>query len=185
MSLAADALGVARLLAAAAFPWVLGRALAGEGSPWLPLGLVVAASATDFFDGILARRAGTPSRHGALLDNLADIAFVLAAAASGAAHGLVVPHAPAAIALAFGAYLFASARGTPGSWRPARSTLGHAAGVLNYGLAALVAGAASPLGPVVTGALRPASLLVAGVNLAAVLDRAVRRGRPPAPASRA
>jgi CDP-diacylglycerol--glycerol-3-phosphate 3-phosphatidyltransferase/cardiolipin synthase len=44
--------------------------------------LIGVASATDFLDGWIARRRGTVSRWGALIDPLADRAFVLAAVAS-------------------------------------------------------------------------------------------------------
>ena len=44
--------------------------------------LIGAASATDFLDGWVARRRGSVSRWGALIDPLADRAFVLAAVAS-------------------------------------------------------------------------------------------------------
>jgi CDP-diacylglycerol--glycerol-3-phosphate 3-phosphatidyltransferase/cardiolipin synthase len=41
--------------------------------------IIVAAGATDFLDGYLARRRGTPSRWGALIDPIADRFFVFAA----------------------------------------------------------------------------------------------------------
>jgi phosphatidylglycerophosphate synthase len=44
--------------------------------------LISVASATDFLDGWLARRGGSVSRWGALIDPLADRAFVLTAAAT-------------------------------------------------------------------------------------------------------
>jgi len=53
-----------------AFPFV-------HGAGW-QLGLVGAAAASDFFDGMLARRLG-PSRAGAMLDPVADKVFVAAA----------------------------------------------------------------------------------------------------------
>jgi CDP-diacylglycerol--glycerol-3-phosphate 3-phosphatidyltransferase/cardiolipin synthase len=46
------------------------------------IALLGAASATDFLDGWLARRRGSVSRWGALLDPLADRAFVVAALAT-------------------------------------------------------------------------------------------------------
>src|SRR5512145_2187196 len=94
-SVAADVLGVVRLLLALAFPAVLARALGGA-APALPLALFTLAAASDFFDGILARRAGRPTRHGAVLDTVADVAFVLAATGAAAALGLVPTAVPAA-----------------------------------------------------------------------------------------
>jgi phosphatidylglycerophosphate synthase len=168
----ADALGVVRLLAAACLPWAFGR------GGVLPLVLLTLAAATDFFDGIVARRAG-PTTYGAVLDNVADIAVVLAATGSAAALGLVPLVAPLAIVLAFGAYAVASVRRA--SSGPARSRLGHAAGVANYALALLAAGALAFPSPVWTAPLRTAGLAVAGLNLGAVLDRVVPRSlRSPA-----
>jgi phosphatidylglycerophosphate synthase len=159
----ADVLSVTRLAAAAVFP----VALADGRRPWLPLALFGVAAASDFFDGPLARRSGGGTRHGAVLDNLADIAFVLGASASGAALGRLPWLAPVAIALAFGSYALASANGG----RVARSVAGHAAGVVNYGLAGLLAAAAlvpeTPCGP----ALRLAGFTTAAINLLAVLGR--------------
>lgn len=164
MRLLADALGIVRLLAAAALPWAF------ERGGVAPLVLLTLAAATDFFDGILARRAG-PTSYGAVLDNVADIAVVLAANGAAAARGLVPLAAPLAIALAFGAYALASVRRA--TVRPARSRLGHTAGVLNYALALLAAGAVAVPSPAWDPALRVAALVVVATNLAAVLDRVV------------
>jgi len=176
VSVVADALGVARLGAAAVLPAALGESMHGT-RPWLPLALAGVAIATDFVDGPLARRAGVPSRHGALLDNLADIAFVVAASATGARLGLVPWLAPAAMAIAFVTYVVASAGdGARAGWRPARSRAGHAAGVCNYALAVGVALAATIPQPALRALVAVAGLAVAALNLAAVLARLV--GRP-------
>ena len=55
------------------------------------LALIGAASATDFLDGWVARRRGSVSRWGALIDPLADRVFVLAAVASFVARGELSP----------------------------------------------------------------------------------------------
>lgn len=169
MTAAADALGVARLGLAAVFPAALIGAVAEPGGSWTPLILFAAAAASDFVDGRLARRAAIPSRHGAVLDVAADVTFVLAAGGSAAALGLVPWAAPAAIALAAGAYAFAALG--RGGLAPARSGIGHAAGVLNYALVGLVAGAAALPGPLWPPLLYAASLVVIAVNLTAVLQR--------------
>ena len=163
MPAAADALGVVRLGAAGLLPGALLR----PACRWLPAALFAVAAATDFFDGVLARRGGGPTRHGAVLDNLADIAFVLAGTITGAALGLVPSAVPAAIALAFAAYLFASL----GGGRAARSPLGHAAGVLNYALTGAITAAVAMPGHLAALVLETGSLIVVGVNLAAVLAR--------------
>lgn len=167
MSALADAASVTRLAAAAVFPAALAQAV-GQGScVWLPGMLFGVAAATDFVDGPLARRHGGGTRHGAVLDNVADIAFVLSASATGATLGLVPWLAPMAIALAFTSYAVASA----GHGRPARSVAGHAAGVVNYVLAGLLAGSALVPDVALAPALRVAGFTTAGINLVAVLGR--------------
>jgi len=163
-------------------PWALLRAPARW---WFPIVLFAVGAASDFLDGIVARRGRGPTAHGAVLDNAADIAFVLAGTGTGAALGLVPLAVPGAIAVAFGTYALASfgLSARDGQWRLARSTLGHLAGVLNYALTGLVAGAAAlpamPWRPV----LALGSALVVAVNLAAVVARVaagvVSRARAP------
>jgi phosphatidylglycerophosphate synthase len=181
---AADALGILRLGAALALPGALASALQGSRW-WVPPALFLAAAASDFFDGALARRGRGATRHGAVLDNVADVAFVLAGTGAGAALGLVSWLAPLAIVVSFGAYAVASLERTA----RARSELGHAGGVLNYALAGVVAGAAAFPGSGWRPVLRLASALVIAVNLAAVLERAapwaVRPARGPRDAGRA
>jgi phosphatidylglycerophosphate synthase len=174
---AADALGIARLAAAAVMPAALAGAVDGSASRWLPAGLFAFAAASDFLDGRIARAVGRPTRYGAVLDNVADIAFVLAATGAGAAAHLVPWAVPAAIALAFAGYAAASARGRArgGAWDLARSRVGHAGGVLNYALAGLVAGAVALPGAAWASVLGVASALVIAVNLAAVLGRLLPR----------
>ena len=168
MLAAADALGVVRLGAAAMLPGALDRAVGGRGR-WLPALLFALAAASDFLDGRLARRGRGPTRHGAVLDSLADIAFVLAGTVSGATLALVPSAVPLAIGVAFAAYAAASLRGR----RVARSAAGHAAGVLNYALVGLLAGRAAVPGGAWPPVLALAATLVVGVNLAAVLERLV------------
>ena len=184
-SVGADALGVVRLAAAAAFPGTLARALADGGPSMLPIVLFVVAAGSDFFDGILARRAGRPTRYGAILDTVADVAFVLAGTGAGAALGLVPTAVPAAIALSVGAYAVASAATTSrdGELRLARSRTGHLGGVCNYALVGFLAGDVLLPGPAWRWILAAGSIVVVGVNLAAVLGRLVP-ATPKAPRSR-
>jgi CDP-diacylglycerol--glycerol-3-phosphate 3-phosphatidyltransferase/cardiolipin synthase len=56
--------------------------------PGWQLAIVAAAAATDFFDGVLARRFGG-SRVGAVIDPLADKAFMASAFLTVASHGLL------------------------------------------------------------------------------------------------
>jgi len=163
----ADALGVVRIAAAAAFPSALARTVDAPRGGSIPLLLFLVAAATDFFDGRLARRTGTTSRHGAVLDIAADVAFVLAASTSGAVLGLVPWTTPVAIAAAAGSYGLASAR----AGRLAYSATGHAAGVGNYALAGALSGAVAFPGSGLIRTLGAVSLLVTVVNLAAVIGR--------------
>lgn len=75
-----NALSGLRLALAVAFPWL---PAAGR------LPAVVASGATDWLDGLIARRYGVQSTFGGLLDAVADKAFVLATLLTLAAGGLV------------------------------------------------------------------------------------------------
>jgi CDP-diacylglycerol--glycerol-3-phosphate 3-phosphatidyltransferase len=160
----ANALSSARMLLAAAMPWLLLR-----GGP-LPLIVWGLAAVSDYLDGPVARRRNEVSHAGAVLDNVADVTFVLGGLSAAAALGLVSWVVPASIALSAGAYAVASAR--PGRESTlARSRLGHWAGVLNYLCLGLVtASIACPdeRWRIVLGA---AAIVTAGVNLAAVGSR--------------
>ena len=58
---------------------VLAAGFLGAGSPATRLALIATASITDFLDGWLARRRSASTQWGALLDPIADRAFVFAA----------------------------------------------------------------------------------------------------------
>jgi phosphatidylglycerophosphate synthase len=186
---AADALGILRLVAAVALPGALAGAVAGRRW-WLPIALFAVGAASDFLDGVAARRGRGATRHGAILDNVADIVFVLSGTGAGAALGLVPRAVPVAIAVSFTAYAVASIdqSARQRTWQVARSRAGHAAGVLNYALAGLVAGAAALPGRPWLPLLQLGSLVVIAVNLVAVLERAapwaVRPARGPRGAGR-
>ena len=170
MSAAADTLSGARLVGAALLPPALGV------GGWLPLGLVTAAVVTDFTDGRLARHQGTPTWHGALLDNTADIVFVLAGTAAGAWQGRLSWAVPGAIVLSVGAYVAATLRKSARAAAPvlARSRLGHAAGIVNYAVVLVLAGAAAlPRLGLWAPALTVTSGAVIAVNVGAVLARAL------------
>jgi phosphatidylglycerophosphate synthase len=78
----ADLLTALRVPLALAFPFVR--------HPGWQLALVGAAAASDFFDGMVARRLGG-SRAGALLDPVADKLFMAAAFLTVARRGLLTP----------------------------------------------------------------------------------------------
>ncbi len=168
----ADALSALRLLLAVALPWLI------VGGGPLPLAVWSLAAASDWADGRLARRAGTSSSRGAVLDNAADITFVLSGLTTAAALGLVAWVVPASIALSAGTYAVASRRALRVGGGLARSRFGHWGGVLNYaclGAATAAVGWPHPAWATPLGAL---ALLTAGVNLAAVTHR-LAAWRPP------
>ena len=89
----ADALSGMRLLLAAVMPWLLAR------GGVLPLAVWCLAAMSDYVDGPLARRRGTTSLRGAVLDNVADITFVLVGLTGAATLGLISWVVPLSIAL--------------------------------------------------------------------------------------
>ena len=165
----ADALSAARLLLAGVMPWLLAR-----GGP-LALGAWCLAAASDWIDGRLARRTGTASLRGAVLDNVADIAFVLGGLSTAAILGLVPWLVPGSIALSAGAYAVASRRAPPSGGGLARSRLGHWGGVLNYVCLGVVAGRVAWPGAWWEAPLGLTALATAAVNLAAVTLRLTAR----------
>ena len=70
--------------------------------------LLAAALATDYADGIVARRRGTASAGGQLFDHATDCLFVTAGLAGAALAGAVPPALPVLVAVAFGQYVFDS-----------------------------------------------------------------------------
>ena len=100
----------------------------------LVVGLFALICASDYYDGPLARALGLDSDLGKVLDNLADITFVLVTLTYLVHRGAVPWWIPTAIALAFGQYTLdswlLSGRGT--SVTLVSNPLGHWAGILNY-----------------------------------------------------
>jgi phosphatidylglycerophosphate synthase len=167
----ADALSVMRFVLAVAMPWLLPRGGA------LPLVAWSLAALSDFIDGRLARRQGTTSLRGAVLDNAADVAFVLTGLTAAVAIGLVPWFLPASIGVSAGAYAAASTRARPEGPQLARSRLGHWAGVLNYACLGLVTGAVAWPGAGWSPLLAVAAAVTASVNLAAVALRLAATAR--------
>ena len=167
----ADLLTLARLGAAAMMPIAMSR------GGTFPVLLWLVAIGTDFADGRVARRLGGGTDRGALLDPVADVAFILAAFVPAAAWGHVSWLVPGAILASVVRYGVAMARARPrGLGRePARSRVGHAAGVVNYaGVGVLVAAMAWPKS-LASPCLPVAALVIVVVNLGAVAERSVRR----------
>jgi phosphatidylglycerophosphate synthase len=156
-----------RLALAIAFPAAVAR------GGWTALVLFAAAAASDYVDGPLARRAGRPTAYGAVLDNVADVAFVLIGTGAAAAAGAVGWLVPLAIACSATAYALASLARTRAAGTPVRaySAIGHAAGVSNYALVGLFAGSLALPGPAWSPILAVGAAAVVGLNLAAVALR--------------
>lgn len=170
MPSAADALTFARLAAAAAMPGALAR------GGLAPVALWVVAVATDFADGRVARRAGGGSGHGAVLDPLADVAFMLATFLTLAGLGRVPWLVPMAIVASVSAYAVATVRASraDGGVQMARSRIGHAAGVVNWAAAGVAVAAGAWPGSLATAAVPLATGAVVLVNVAAVAERSIR-----------
>ena len=77
-------------------------------TPLLLLTLVGIAIATDFADGIVARRAGTASPRGQLFDHSTDFLFVTSGLAGAAIAGQVTAALPIVIVVAFSQYVLDS-----------------------------------------------------------------------------
>jgi CDP-diacylglycerol--glycerol-3-phosphate 3-phosphatidyltransferase len=161
----ANALSGVRLVLAAVLPWLLVRGGALALVAWS------VAAVSDYVDGPVARRQGTVSRGGAILDNVADIVFVLGGLATAAALGLVSWLVPASITCSAGGYAIASARAPSPGAGLARSRLGHWAGVCNYACLGLVSGSLALPGMVWPPLLMVAGAGTAAINLAAVATR--------------
>jgi cardiolipin synthase (CMP-forming) len=69
-----NAISLSRLALAAGF--------VAQSDRWWRVGLLLAAALTDMLDGYIARRSGSVTRAGALLDPITDRFFVLAAVSS-------------------------------------------------------------------------------------------------------
>src|SRR5262249_15797928 len=141
----------------------------------LPLAIWCLAAASDFFDGRMARRYGTSSPRGAVLDNVADVSFVLGGLATAAALGLVSWVTPASISLSVAPYVLASARSARAGagFSLARSRLGHWAGVANYLCLGAVAAAVAWPSPRLIPMVGTVALATAGCNVAAVAARLI------------
>lgn len=78
-------ISVLRIASVPVFLWVL----LGRGNPVLAAWMLAAAAASDYLDGVLARRLGQVSEIGKFLDPLADRLVVFASVAGGLLAGLV------------------------------------------------------------------------------------------------
>jgi phosphatidylglycerophosphate synthase len=162
------------------------------------LPIVLAASATDWLDGELARRTSASTKTGRVIDNLCDFAFLAMLFAFFAQAELWTPpvwgrlarqlHGANwlpffAILASFGVYFVRLGIDLVRGREPERSPRGHQAGIANYVLVIMGAVEMVPgvnLGPWV---LEPTMVTVALLNVLAVPENVLllfhRRGRAP------
>jgi phosphatidylglycerophosphate synthase len=131
------------------------------------IALVLAAWATDYLDGQLARRFNAASGAGRWLDAAADVTFVLAAISSEAALGALPWYIPLLIAASFSQYVVDSSLIAR---QPIRSRLGHLGGMINYAIVIVLAVMPPPAFP--GRLLRELCPLLAIIYVAAIAERA-------------
>ncbi|MGB6555391.1 MAG: CDP-alcohol phosphatidyltransferase family protein [Candidatus Binataceae bacterium] len=164
---AANALTIARFGLAAVWIAIYLAAPAAQ----LAFALIaIAAAASDFLDGRLARRLGVGGGAGQWLDPVADVTFVLAALGCAAAAGAIPLYIPILIVASFSQYALDS-RILHRAGGPIRSRLGHYGGVVNYAL--VLALALTPPGSIERAAIRIAAPAIALFYVAAIIERAL------------
>jgi len=95
-----------RLLSVVPAAWAFSRP--DRVSAWLLVALVAVAIATDYLDGIVARRRGAASPRGMLFDHTTDFLFVTSGLAGASLAGLVPRMLPVLIGVAFTQYVLDS-----------------------------------------------------------------------------
>jgi cardiolipin synthase len=164
---------LANLLSASRFVlaamWLLIFA-SGNRSPRILGWIALAAAASDFADGRVARWLGQADGSGRWLDALADIAFVLTALSCEAVIGVLPIYIPVLIALSFAQYAIDSVAISRSSM-PVKSRLGHWGGVVNFALVLVLAWTPSP--SLSARLLRQASPVIAMFYIAAMFERAL------------
>ena len=135
----ANLVSALRIVLTVPFTWsVLVAARLGTG--WLAAGLFALIAISDFIDGRIARRTGTASAAGQVLDHGADIGFLLTAFGAYVALGAVPWWVPASIAAAFATYVVDSLRRSEQRPSLIGSRIGHAGGICNYALVGILVG---------------------------------------------
>ena len=137
--------------------------------------LLTVALASDYLDGVVARRRGTASAAGQLFDHGTDCLFVTAGLTGAALAGLVPPALPILIAVAFGQYVFDSYL-VHRQKRLRMSTIGRWNGIGYFVPLVVIAAARLEAGPGLTEPLLLVARLAAYVLLAStvvsIADRA-------------
>lgn len=177
----ADLLSLSRVAMAVPLWWAM-LETRGPGV-WLAAVLVGLAIASDLLDGRLARRLGTASGYGRILDHGSDFVFVTTGLAAAATRGALTPLLPALIVIAFTQYVLDSWLGH-GQRGLRMSTLGRWNGVLYF--VPLVGDIVVRLGLAgAAGLVAAIAWVLVATTLASMLDRlrALRQRRRTAPDS--
>jgi phosphatidylglycerophosphate synthase len=137
---AADAITAARLVTTPFFIVCILHAPTSRFAGWTACVLFALAAWSDVADGRLARKRGTASDGGRILDHFADIVFILGAFGTYVYVGIAPWWVPASIAAAFFFYVFDSwIRTSPITPSLIGSRVGHAGGVANWVLIGVLA----------------------------------------------
>lgn len=140
--------------------------------------VLVAAIATDYLDGPIARSTGTASAKGQLFDHSADCLFVTGGLAGAAIAGAVTPILPVLVPIAFGQYVVDSY-----VWHRQRqlraSVLGRWNGILYFVPIVLVAAARLPFPADFASLLRLAAGVLAYLLVASTLMSMIDRATTP------
>ena len=175
---------MAHLLTGLRLGLALPLAVAFARPDWLVAGVVAtllaAAIASDWLDGVVARRRGTASAGGQLFDHATDCVFVSAGLTGAALAGSVPPALPALIPVAFGQYAVDS------YWlhrdkRLRMSTIGRWNGIGYFVPLVVLAAARIEVIPGQAAALEPlagaAAYVLAASTLVSIVDRATAAHR--------
>jgi len=163
----ANLLSASRFLLAA---WWLVAFVSGNRGPVILGSIALAAAASDFVDGRIARWMGHANGFGKWLDALGDIVFILTALSSEALAEAIPVYIPVLIACSFAQYA-ADSVAIMRSSTPVRSRLGHWGGVINFALVLVLAWTPPPLLP--ARLVRQISPLLALFYIVAIFERAL------------
>lgn len=144
--------------------------VSGNRGPLILGSIALAAAASDFVDGRIARRMGHANGIGKWLDALADIVFILTALSCEALAGAIPVYIPILIASSFAQYAVDSVAVSRSS-TPVKSRLGHWGGVINFALVLILAWTPPALLP--ARLVRQMSPLIALFYIAAIFERAL------------
>ena len=136
--------------------------------------LLAVAIASDYFDGVVARRQGAGTAGGQLFDHATDCLFVTAALSGAALSGRVPPALPALVAVAFGQYVVDS-RWLHREKRLRMSAIGRWNGIGYFVPLVLLAAAPLEVFPGQAAALTLLARITAGVLLASTVVSMVDR----------